>query len=92
MDQRGKFITEAERDARVEEMKQVRLALLARLDEERRHKLDLQAELAKAHKEDVQAGKASHHKKAHQNTKKRVTSQPAATEEHEVSDTIHAAA
>lgn len=91
MDQRGKFITEAERDARVEEMKQVRLALLARLDEERQHKLDLEAELAKAHQEDVDSGKASHHKKAH-HPKKGVHSQPTETEKHTVTDAIHAAA
>jgi hypothetical protein len=91
MDQKGKYITEAERDARVEEMKQVRLALLARLDEERQHKLDLQAELVKAHEEDVQAGKASQHKKAH-HANKRVDSQPAETEKHDVTDAIPAVA
>ena len=91
MDQRGRFITEAERDARVEEMKQVRLALLARLDEEQQHKLELQAELTKAHQKDVQAGKASHHKKVH-HAKKSFPSQPAETEKPDVTDAIHVAA
>lgn len=69
MDQKGRFITEAERDARVEEMKQVRLALLERLEEERQHKLEIQAELAAAHEQDVKEGKASHYRKVHHHNK-----------------------
>jgi uncharacterized protein (UPF0305 family) len=65
MDRNGRYITEAERDARVEEMKQVRAALLDRLEEERQHKLDLQAQIVAAHEKDVKEGKANHHKKVH---------------------------
>jgi hypothetical protein len=86
MDRNGRFITEAERDARVEEMKHVRLALLERLEEEQQHKLELKAELAAAHERDVREGKASPHKKVHHQHR------PDKHGKEDLGDAIHAAA
>jgi hypothetical protein len=70
MDRNGRFITEAERDARIEEMKQVREALLERLEEERQHKLELRAEIEAAHQKDLKEGKASQYKKVRHQPKR----------------------
>lgn len=53
MDQNGKFITEAEAEAKVEEMKDVRRQLMARLDYEREEEDAYKSEIAAAHEQDV---------------------------------------
>jgi hypothetical protein len=53
MDQNGKFITETEAQARVQEMKQMRERLLQRLAMEKQYQLEQQQALAEAHQEDV---------------------------------------
>ena len=60
MDRNGKFITEAEADARVQEMREVRESLMTRLAAEREHQKLLQDEVKKAHDEAV-AHKKKHH-------------------------------
>jgi len=68
MDRNGKYITEAEADARVEEMKQLRLSMMARLEANNRAQESYRKEIQKAHDQDVQEGhvhskKNQHHKK-----------------------------
>jgi DNA-directed RNA polymerase beta' subunit len=65
MDRNGRFITEAERDARVEDMKQVRLELLERLEEERRRELEGKAAIEAAREKDVREGRESQYKPSH---------------------------
>ena len=69
MDQKGRFITEAEADERVEEMRRVRESLLQRLDYEREQAQKQQDKLDKAHNEVVEEKRAKHH----------VSTSPAAT-------------
>lgn len=52
MDQQGTFITQAQADGRVEEMKQVRETLLARLNYDRQRKQKQDDKLAAAHAQD----------------------------------------
>jgi hypothetical protein len=54
VDQAGKFITEAEADARVEEMKRVRESLLRRLDYENQKAQAQHDKLVQAHNEVVE--------------------------------------
>ena len=54
MDANGRFITQAEADARVEEMHQVRASLMARLHHERELQQEMQREIQQAHEEDLQ--------------------------------------
>ena len=61
MDQNGKFITEAEADARVEEMRRVRESLLQRLDYEEQQAKKQRDKLVQAHEQDVQEKRAVHH-------------------------------
>jgi len=53
MDRNGKFITQAEADARVEEMKEVRRQLLTRLAQQNEYQKHVQEEIAAAHEQDV---------------------------------------
>jgi len=69
MDQQGTFITQAEADQRVEEMKRVRANLLDRLELERERRLANQREVAAAHEQDVKDHNV--HYKAHQHHKKK---------------------
>lgn len=61
MDQNGKFITEAQADARVEEMKRVRESLLQRLDYEQRQAQKQHDKIVQAHNEDVEERRSKHH-------------------------------
>jgi hypothetical protein len=60
MDQAGNFITQAEADARVEEMRRVRESLLARLDYEERAQQKQHDKLVQAHNAVVEE-KRHHH-------------------------------
>lgn len=66
MDSRGKFITQAEADERVQEMQRVRESLLERLDYENRQHAQQHEKLVQAHNEDVadKAAAAAEQKKA----------------------------
>ena len=57
MNRNGKFITQVQADARVEEMRNVRKALMARLDYEKQIAADLKREIRNAHEEDVRDAK-----------------------------------
>lgn len=59
MDKNGKFITQAEADARVEEMHRVRSALMSRLHHEREAQLAMKAEIEEAHQEDLRDAAAA---------------------------------
>ena len=61
MDQQGKFITEAEADARVEEMKRVRESLLQRLEYEQQLAKKQHDKLVRAHNEVVEEQRTKHH-------------------------------
>eukprot|EP00977_Amphora_coffeiformis_P003329 scaffold618_cov175-Amphora_coffeaeformis.AAC.11 len=61
MDQNGRFITEAEADERVEEMRRVRESLLQRLEYERAQAQKQHDKLVKAHNEVVEEQRAKHH-------------------------------
>lgn len=61
MDQNGRFITEAEADERVEEMRRVRESLLQRLEYERQQAQKQQDKLTKAHNEVVEEKRAKNH-------------------------------
>ena len=61
MDQHGKFITETEADARVEEMRRVRESLLERLEYEQQLAKRQRDKLAKAHNEVVEEKRTKHH-------------------------------
>lgn len=71
MDKNGKFITQAEADARVEEMRQVRLALMERLEHQREHEMAYKSAIAQAHEEDAKdaaaGGKKAKKKKKRKN-------------------------
>ena len=56
MDRNGKFITEAEADARVDEMKRVREQLIRRMRAEKEIHEGIQHEIEVAHEEDVKEG------------------------------------
>jgi len=62
MDRNGKFITQAEADQRVADMKEIRTALLDRLAIEKEHRKEIERQLEEAHNQDVKEHK-SHHKK-----------------------------
>jgi len=73
MDRNGKFITEADADARVAEMGRVRQELLQRLQREQEAQAAKDLELQVAHAKDVATGnvhskKKQHGKKAERNT------------------------
>ena len=57
MDSQGRFITQAEADARVAEMQRTRQMLLNRLEYEREQQRLQQAKIAAAHEEDAAASK-----------------------------------
>ena len=61
MDQNGRFITEAEADERVEEMRRVRESLLHRLEYEREQANKQHDILVQAHNEVVKEQRAKHH-------------------------------
>mmetsp|Transcript_29393 Transcript_29393/g.41332 ORF Transcript_29393/g.41332 Transcript_29393/m.41332 type:complete len:287 (+) Transcript_29393:348-1208(+) len=63
MDRNGKFITEAEADTRVEEMRAVREELMVRLNYDKRMKEIQNEEIHKAHEEDVKEGNVKKTKK-----------------------------
>ena len=57
MDRQGKFITQAEADARVAQMQHTRQALLERLEYERQQMQARKARIAAAHEEDAATNK-----------------------------------
>lgn len=61
MDQNGRFITEEERDERVEEMRRVRESLLERLEHERQQAQKQQDKLDQAHNEVVEEKRNKQH-------------------------------
>ena len=60
MDQYGKFITEAEAEERVQEMRRVRESLLERLEYENKKSKEQREKLAKAHNEVVEEKRTKH--------------------------------
>jgi hypothetical protein len=71
MDRSGKFITEDEAEARVEEMKELRAQMLQRLDASNKANQAYQDAIHKAHDQDVQEGHVVEHKKVHHHDKKK---------------------
>ena len=73
MDSHGKFITESEANARVDEMKRVRQELIHRmeLDKQRTHELEHQIE--EAHVQDVKEGTVHDVPKKHKSQPPAVT-------------------
>lgn len=71
MDSQGKFITEAQAEARVQEMQDLRLEMLARLEAGTRAQKAYEDAIHKAHDEDVKEGHEIKHKKKHRHHKKR---------------------
>lgn len=61
MDNAGKFITEAEADARVQEMVRVRESLLDRLEYEQKVAKEQHDKLEKAHNEVMEEKRTKHH-------------------------------
>lgn len=57
MDKNGKFITQADADQRVEEMKEVRMSLMARLEADKLNREEVQDGIKHAHEEDVKEHK-----------------------------------
>jgi hypothetical protein len=57
MDKNGKFITQADADQRVEEMKEVRMSLMARLEADKLNREEIQDNIKHAHEEDVKEHK-----------------------------------
>jgi phosphoribosylformylglycinamidine (FGAM) synthase PurS component len=53
MDKNGKFITQADADQRVEEMKEVRNSLMARLEADKQNREEIEDGIKQAHEEDV---------------------------------------
>lgn len=70
MDRSGKFITEAQAEARVEEMQDLRLSMLQRLEASNKAQQAYQDAIQKAHDEDVKEGHAIQHKKKKHGHKK----------------------
>jgi phosphoribosylformylglycinamidine (FGAM) synthase PurS component len=56
MDRNGKFITEAEANARVDEMKRVRAELIYRMELDKKHQQEVAHEIEEAHEQDVKEG------------------------------------
>jgi len=56
MDRNGKFITEEEADARVDEMKRVRAQLIYRMELDKQYQQELAHEIEAAHDQDVKEG------------------------------------
>jgi hypothetical protein len=73
MDKNGKFITQADADQRVEEMKEVRLSLMARLEADKQNRDEIQDEIKQAHQEDVKDHKV-HVKEEKKKKRKQVES------------------
>lgn len=71
MDRNGKFITEREANARVEEMQRVRASLMERLARDKQKKEAIDEAIHKAHDQDVKEGHVmkSHKKKQHEHSK-----------------------
>ena len=63
MDKSGKFITEAEAERRVDDMKHIRESLLHRLEQDQQNKTNLQKELKAAQDADVAEGREDPKKK-----------------------------
>ena len=61
MDNAGKFITEAEADARVQEMRRVRESLLERLEYEQKVAQEQHDKLVQAHNEVMEEKRTKHH-------------------------------
>lgn len=71
MDQQGKYITEAQADARVDEMQALRLQMLARLEASNQTQLAYERAIHEAHDQDVKEGhETAHKKKVHHHNKK----------------------
>lgn len=88
MDRHGKFITQAEADARVEDMKQVRLALLERLEQQREQELAYKREIQQAHDEDIKDNLQQ--QEGHSTTKKKKKGKKKNKhEEHDINDAIN---
>jgi phosphoribosylformylglycinamidine (FGAM) synthase PurS component len=77
MDRNGKFITETEANARVEEMKQVRAELIYRMELDKQHKHELEHEIEEAHEQDVKEGQAHDATKKKPKTPEIAASSPA---------------
>lgn len=97
MDRNGRFISQADADARVADMQRVRAALMERLDEERRLEQQLKAELAAAHEQDIQDGNQhvvvvnnKKGKKKHPKTHKKVASTSTPTSDDDTTSTAAA--
>jgi hypothetical protein len=56
MDRNGKFITETEANARVDEMKRVRAELIYRMELDKQHMHEVEHQIEKAHEQDVKEG------------------------------------
>ncbi|CAB9512168.1 Hypoxia induced protein conserved region [Seminavis robusta] len=69
MDHNGRFITEAQAEARVEEMQDLRDQMLKRLEASNMAQKAYDDAIQQAHKEDVQEGHAVEHKKVHHKKK-----------------------
>ena len=72
MDHQGKYITEAQANARVQEMQELRTKMLARLEASNNAQAAYEKEIQKAHDQDVKEGHATEHKKAHHHHHKKV--------------------
>lgn len=79
MDRNGKFITEAEADARVEEMKRVRAELIMRMEMDKKHAQEVQHEFEEAHDADVKEGHVHDMPKKKKSVPKVAASSPATT-------------
>jgi len=70
MDQSGRYITEAQAEARVEEMQELRNDMMARLEASNKAREDYDKVIQKAHDQDVKEGHAIEHKKKKHHHKK----------------------
>ena len=69
MDNQGKYITEAQADARVEEMQELRMQMLGRLEASNQAQLAYEKAIHEAHDQDVKEGHETPHKKVHSHKK-----------------------
>jgi hypothetical protein len=76
MDSHGKFITEKEADARVEEMKRVRAELIYRMELDKQHQQELAHEMEVAHDQDVKEGRVHDEPKKKQASPELAASSP----------------
>ena len=85
MDKNGKFITQSEADMRVEDMKEVRMSLMARLEADKLNREEIQDEIKHAHEEDVKE-----HKVLVKKQKKKAKKQAEAAEHVEAAQQVEA--